>query len=351
MLFWRKQSPAKTADKPLYGVNLGGWLVLEKWMTPSLFAGTDAVDEYTFSSNADASLQERLKEHRDSFVTQSDFLWLQLHGIRAVRLPIGYWVFGDEEPYLATIEYVDKAFQWAEETGIKILLDMHAAPGSQNGNDHSGRSGSIGWDKDSANIIKTLDVITKLARRYKASPSLLGIELLNEPSPRIPRRNLLKFYQAGYRIIRGECGPDTWVVFHDAFRPKRWKRKLKQTEYSGMYIDRHEYQNFSKHDKRLNVSGHLDKTLGTVKKLLGKMARWHPVVVGEWSLALDQQSVSGLNETEQLAARIAYGAAQLLAYENSTGWFYWSYKTEEGGVWSFRDCIEKGWLPNFSTYT
>lgn len=29
------------------GVNLGGWLLLERWMSPSLFAGTDAVDEYT----------------------------------------------------------------------------------------------------------------------------------------------------------------------------------------------------------------------------------------------------------------------------------------------------------------
>ncbi len=30
------------------GVNLGNWLVLEKWMSPSLFAGTDAADEGWF---------------------------------------------------------------------------------------------------------------------------------------------------------------------------------------------------------------------------------------------------------------------------------------------------------------
>lgn len=28
------------------GVNLGNWLVLEKWMNPSIFAGTSAADEY-----------------------------------------------------------------------------------------------------------------------------------------------------------------------------------------------------------------------------------------------------------------------------------------------------------------
>ena len=29
----------------IHGVNLGNWLVLEKWMNPSLFAGVDAEDE------------------------------------------------------------------------------------------------------------------------------------------------------------------------------------------------------------------------------------------------------------------------------------------------------------------
>ena len=28
------------------GVNLGNWLVLEKWMSPELFEGTTAEDEY-----------------------------------------------------------------------------------------------------------------------------------------------------------------------------------------------------------------------------------------------------------------------------------------------------------------
>ena len=28
------------------GVNLGNWLVLEKWMSPSVFSNTDAENEY-----------------------------------------------------------------------------------------------------------------------------------------------------------------------------------------------------------------------------------------------------------------------------------------------------------------
>ena len=52
------------------GVNLGGWLVLEKWMKPELFDGTDAVDETTLSQQlAPEELKRRLEEHRSTFIT------------------------------------------------------------------------------------------------------------------------------------------------------------------------------------------------------------------------------------------------------------------------------------------
>ena len=35
------------AGTKLRGVNLGSWLVLEKWMVPSLFEGLAATDETT----------------------------------------------------------------------------------------------------------------------------------------------------------------------------------------------------------------------------------------------------------------------------------------------------------------
>jgi glucan 1,3-beta-glucosidase len=115
-----------------------------------------------------------------------------------------------------------------------------------------------------------------------------------------------------------------------------------------MYIDRHEYQTFSAGDKRLDILGHLYKTLRDVPKLLDKMARRHPLIIGEWSLALDPASFKGLAEPQRAAAYRAYGAAQLITYEETAAWFYWSYKTEGGGSWSFRDVVDKGWLPNLS---
>jgi hypothetical protein len=71
---WRSQNTALAAgvaapnssfarpDK-MRGVNLGGWLVLEKWLTPSLFQGTTARDEWEFSAWPEGAA--RLKAHRE----------------------------------------------------------------------------------------------------------------------------------------------------------------------------------------------------------------------------------------------------------------------------------------------
>jgi glucan 1,3-beta-glucosidase len=51
------------------GVNLGNWLVLEKWMSPGLFAGTEAEDETQLCCDL-ADVAERLTAHRDSYITE-----------------------------------------------------------------------------------------------------------------------------------------------------------------------------------------------------------------------------------------------------------------------------------------
>lgn len=47
----------------LRGVNLGGWLVLEKWMTPSLFEGLQAVDETSYCVELGACAEQTLTAH------------------------------------------------------------------------------------------------------------------------------------------------------------------------------------------------------------------------------------------------------------------------------------------------
>ena len=56
------------------GVNLGNWLVLEKWMSPSLFEGTTAEDEYYLPTQLSREVYEaRIKIHRSEYITERDF--------------------------------------------------------------------------------------------------------------------------------------------------------------------------------------------------------------------------------------------------------------------------------------
>ena len=320
------------------GVNLGGWLVLEKWMTPSVFSGVTAVDEYGLCKELGPTKAPKLLDaHRSSFITEADFAWIAQQGLNAVRLPIGSWVFGDEAPYVGAIGYVDRAFEWANKYGLQIILDLHGAPGSQNGNDHSGRAGRKQWGSQ-VTISQTLDVLEKLATRYGGSAALAAIEVLNEPSYRLGRRRLTSFYEQAYQRIRTRCDKRVAIIFHDAFRPKRWDAILRPPVYERVMIDHHYYQVFGWMDKIRPLKNQLLRPQILAKRIT-RLQRIRPAIIGEWSLALPQRIAQEKEYQKQ------YAAAQLEAMRAARGWFFWSYKTEGGGAWSYRDCVHRGWLP------
>ncbi len=131
------------------GVNLGSWFMLEAWMVPSLFncASAPGISEYDVAAGWNGDSKSVLERHWDSFVTESDFEWLAGMGINTVRLPLGYWHIGTGETdwvmgtmyegvrnnYSGAWPRVLRAVNWAAKHGIGILIDLHGAPGSQNG--------------------------------------------------------------------------------------------------------------------------------------------------------------------------------------------------------------------------
>ena len=107
--------------------------MLEKWITPALFAGTSAEDEaHLWTELSDRGQRELLRGHRDSFITERDFADLASRRIDAVRIPVPYFVFGDHQPILGCIDHLDRAFAWAERHRIAVPLDLHTVPDSTN---------------------------------------------------------------------------------------------------------------------------------------------------------------------------------------------------------------------------
>lgn len=327
------------------GVNLGGWLVLEKWMKPELFDGTDAADETGLSKAlSPEELQRRLEEHRASFITEEDFAWIAETGLNTVRLPVPWWMFGDVPPYLGCQEWVEKAFRWAEKYGLDVMLDLHCAPGCQNGFDNGGIAGVMEWHLKEENIQKTLDTLERICEFVKPFPALASIQLLNEPHWDIPLEIVEEFYRRGYALVRRHFSPERCtVVLHDSFRQDVWENSL--TDVEGVLMDAHFYQ-FQDEYLGCDYFQHAKTTLEERRRSLQNLTRNHEAIVGEWSLGYPLEDVGRWNAYEKELALRGFAANQLEVYEETRGWIFWSYRvTESMGPWSLRVCVEQGWLP------
>lgn len=329
------------------GVNIGNWLVLEKWMKPALFEGLEAHDETAFCKELGDNALDRLKPHRDTYITFEDFKWIADAGINSVRIPIPHWIFGDVKPYYGCIEYLDSAMEWAKKTGLKVLIDLHTAPGCQNGFDNGGILGVCEWHTKKEYVDRTVEVIGRIAERYKNDIALWGIQLLNEPRWDVPMDILRDYYLRGYDICRAHVDENVAIVFHDGFWLKEWKDFMRGPEYRNVVLDTHFYQCFTDEDNNLDMSGHLMKAIEQRGAEIKEMSEYFPIIIGEWSLGISPNyALRGMNNIQLDAASRAYAAAQLLSYENAFGWYFWSYKLEndEMHTWNFRKCVEHGWF-------
>jgi len=108
---------------------------------------------------------------------------------------------------------------WARKHGLHTIIDLHGAPGSQNGYDNSGqRTGSPQWALDSANVKATLAVIQVIATQL--GPMIDAIELLNEVAGFLGSAwdtAVRGYWKSGYDLVRQTAGDDILVVIGDAF--------------------------------------------------------------------------------------------------------------------------------------
>ena len=381
------------------GVNLGNWLVLEKWMNPALFEGTTAEDEYYRPRQLSPEVYEaRIKIHRSEYITERDFITIKRMGLDSVRIPVPYFIFGDREPFIGCIEELDKAFNWAEKYGLTILIDLHTVPLSQNGFDNGGLSGVCKWAQNPDEVEFVLGVLERLAKRYGTRKGLMGIQPLNEPitekmwntmdvqhryppvdaelaegSAPITMDFLRKFYLDAYDCISRYMPKEKYVVIHDGFDLMAWKDFMQEEKYSNVILDTHQYLMVAEAEG-------CEQTLEAYKKYIKEelepkiveMEKYFPVICGEWclfnSLACGcdtkggQSVLNGVegNSEETVSAgekKKIYNVlakAQLETWNRGSGYYYWSYKLLTDTVntpgwigwdsWDLGRSVDFGWI-------
>jgi len=345
----------ETVRPMIRGVNLGNWLLLERWMAKEIFQDESGqmdfigtcppVDEYGLMRELDRKVaQRRMEQHWKTWITEKDIAWLASVGINSVRVPFGYWVVHASPPFISgQLKYLDDLFDRCERHSVAILLDFHGLKGSQTGNPTSGNCGGCGRQdcgKTTIDFLEeadlNLDVISQLARRYSNRSAYLGFEIANEVSSSVDSLKTMKFYERAYDIIR-YYSADALVIIFATFNPSTYPFPNFQHVAEDVHIYFGMGFGHPTTDHRENLE-HASKAVAGL--------RWN-VLVGEWSLGASGQHTEEWTVKHRAEFFRDFARMQLQAWETHTiGWFYWSYKTAYlNSTWNFRDMCEGGWLP------
>ncbi|SPO21710.1 related to Glucan 1,3-beta-glucosidase precursor [Ustilago trichophora] len=353
------------------GVNLGAWFVQEGWMeggfmscaTGTKQAEFDILDGFGTSKDGLTSARAYMEQRWDTWITEDDFRNLAQQGINTVRLPIGYWSAGPYfthyspfEQYRSVYEYswryIARAINWAAKYDIGVIVDLHGAYGSQNGQAHSGlNDGNIQW-YNSWNQGLTTELLVWIAKEISDVTNVIGIQLLNEPQNRDSYWNWLPTAMDAMRAA-SPYAKTIPLYFHDAFVLEKGAAFVsKRSDF--VISDHHAYYVYTPSDQALSAQGHISKLDGSIFNQFAQqssVARRN-LIVGEWSCALAWSSIQNSKNPDKDQTEFCQ-TQQDIWQTTGSGWTFWSYKMEncdQNSGWCFQSASRKFLQGAFSSW-
>jgi hypothetical protein len=289
---------------------------------------------------------------QETFFTAADFEILKKCGANFIRVPFNYRLFiDDNQPDILKsegFELFDRLFKLCAQYQIFVMIDLHAAPGSQNPDWHSDNSVGMPlfWEY-SVFRNQTVDLWHAIAGRYCNEPYLMGYDLLNEPA--MADWDVLNaFYDNAINRIR-TVDKNHLIVLEGSFFSMDFS-KLKYFNDTNLAIGFHYYptvwnpdllnasmdRGIRKNKIRAGLSGILDQT-----ERFGR-----PVLCGEFGYAAKDCG------SPELAVELLTDTLDLLE-EYQVDWLLWCYKDigymgmlspRRGSEWTrLADKIEEDW--------
>ena len=339
----------------LQGVNAGQILLQEGWMSPFALEPLKNEDG-SYQKDADSNIQypafseeefrrgirenPNLKDYDeealmrifwDSFFTEEDFRIIKEDLLlNTVRLPFYYLNILNDDLSPKTEEAAFSYLDWFVSTAAKyelyVVLDLHGAPGSQNGYEHSGTlSETAGLWSSQENMDATLLIWDMISEHYTHTRPDLGkwiatYDILNEPMSThkgITTKVCWDFFDRVYDAVR-ENG-DAHVITMEACwdfgklpNPEDYQWKNVQYEYHwyNWWPDILPYRLFYMYQDLLNLGKDHDV----------------PVFIGEFSAFEDKN---------------AWNLQLDIFRERNYSWTVWNYKT----------CVTGWWTSSWGVYT
>ncbi|EPS45290.1 hypothetical protein H072_719 [Dactylellina haptotyla CBS 200.50] len=320
----------------LRGAGIGGWMNMENFIS-----GYPGREYQIREALAQAIGQEKSDFFFDKFLeyffTESDAKFYKSLGLNCIRVPFNYRHFEDDmNPRVLKPEgfkHLDRLVNICSEHGIYTILDMHTAPGGQNGDWHADVGHHIAefWThKDFQD--RTIWLWEHIASHYKGNPWIAGYNPLNEPTDPTHKR-LQPFYNRVYDMIRS-ADPDH-ILFLDGntfgsdfshFVPAetcdKWDNVVYAVhDYSRFGFPKSTEKYIGSEDQRARVRQSYDKKVEWMKK--NNLPIWN----GEWGPVYARPWFDGADSDDINESRLKLLGDQLDIYdEEKIPWSIWTYK-------------------------
>ena len=332
----------------LKGINAGQILLQEGWMSPFALEPSKQADG-SFVTDADGNLQypefteeefraglqanpnlagydpeELMQYYYSCFFTEEDFRIIREElGFNTVRLPFYYLNILNADLSLKeeaeAFAYLDWFISSAAAQDLYVILDLHGAPGSQNGYEHSGAADQKAklWESQDYRTA-TIRLWEAIARHYTLTRPDLGAQiatydLMNEPtyqSRGVTTKECWDFFDELYDAIRAQGDHHVVTVegcwdFGSLPDPADYGWENIQYEYHwyNWWSDKLPYTLFHAYQDLSNIGRNYDV----------------PVLIGEFTVFENRD-----NWAKELALFDGRGY----------NWTIWNYKTTVTGWWT-----------------
>ena len=172
----------------LRGFGLGGWLVPEGYMlhNQAWIAGFESpteIENHVIDLIGVDAAENFWNLYRENYVAQADIDQIAEWGFNHIRVPFHYKQFYDSTGTETPMGYaiIDELISWCEPYNMYIILDMHCAPGGQNGGPISDSDGTARLWLEESNKELTIQIWKEIATYYSNNTLIGGYDLINEP--------------------------------------------------------------------------------------------------------------------------------------------------------------------------
>ncbi|MZI94281.1 cellulase family glycosylhydrolase [Vibrio sp. CAIM 722] len=247
----------------LKGFNLGGWFVLENYMSPVDANDDPLTDSYSVMETLNdrfgvTTQRELMKTYQESWIQESDIENIANAGFNVVRIPVWWGQFFDlDNPTESgfrddAFDVLDNIINACTDNNVYVIIDMHGAIGSQSLQSHTGRADTNElWDSEDDQTM-TAWLWKKIAAHYKGNNTIAAFDLLNEPDVRsdtstswttADTNEVLSVYDLFYDAVR-EADPNRMIMIEGTFGNWNWDQLPDPDDYgwTNIVYEMHEYQ-------------------------------------------------------------------------------------------------------------